>query len=119
MLPLPIEYIASVCEIKTLANELVATGTIQEITPEYIEVSDKTGFMSITPYGIPVKMNVFNSKNGFRVLAGKVYTSNPKFLRIVDVITLLDCERRHFFRVEVNMIAQILALKRKLQLFEI
>lgn len=113
MLPLPTEYIASVCEIKTLANELVATGTIQKITPDYIEVSDRTGFMPIAPYGIPVKMNVFNSKSGFRVLAGKVYTSNLKSIRIVDVITLLDCERRHFFRVEVHMIAQILLLKKK------
>ncbi len=111
MLPLPTEYIASVCEIKTLENELVATGTIQNITQEYIEVSDKTGFMPIAPYGIPVKMNVFNSKNGFRVLAGKVYTSTLKSIRIVDVITLLDCERRHFFRVEVHMIAQVYLLK--------
>lgn len=113
MLPLPTSYLASVCEIKSLDNELIATGTIQKITQEYVEVSDKTGFMPIAPYGIPVKINVFNSKNGFRVLAGKVYTSSLRSIRIVEVITLLDCERRHFFRVKVNMHTQVRLLKER------
>lgn len=114
MLPLPTEYIASVCEIKTLSNELVATGTIRKITEEYIEVSDKTGLMPIAPYGTEVKINVFNSKSGFRVLAGKVYTSSLKSIRIMEVVGLLDFERRHFFRVDVNMPAQVV-LKKKMQ----
>lgn len=114
MQPLPTSYLASVCEIKSLDNELIATGTIQKITQEYVEVSDKTGFMPIAPYGIPVKINVFNSKNGFRVLAGKVYTSSLRSIRIVDVITLLDCERRHFFRVKVNMHTKVRLLKKVL-----
>ncbi|WP_180951017.1 flagellar brake protein [Marasmitruncus massiliensis] len=113
MLPLPTEYISSVCEIKTLSNELVATGTIRKITEEYIEVSDKTGLMPIAAYGTEVKMNVFNSKSGFRVLAGKVYTSSLKSIRIMEVVSLLDLERRHFFRVEVNMSAYVVLLKKK------
>ncbi len=112
MLPLPTEYISSVCEIKTLSNELVATGTIRKITEEYIEVSDKTGLMPIAAYGTEVKMNVFNSKSGFRVLAGKVYTSSLKSIRIMEVVSLLDLERRHFFRVEVNMSAYVVLLKK-------
>lgn len=115
MLPLPTEYISSVCEIKTLSNELVATGTIRKITEEYIEVSDKTGLMPIAAYGTEVKMNVFNSKSGFRVLAGKVYTSSLKSIRIMEVVSLLDLERRHFFRVEVNMSAYVILLKKKNQ----
>lgn len=113
MLPLPTEYISSVCEIKTLSNELVATGTIRKITEEYIEVSDKTGLMPIAAYGTEVKINVFNSKSGFRVLAGKIYTSSLKSIRIMEIVSLLDLERRHFFRVDVNMSANVVPLKKK------
>lgn len=107
MLPLPMEYVSSVCEIKTLENELVATGTIAKITPESIEISDKTGLMPMAAFGTTVKINVFSAKEGFRVLAGRVYTSSLRFISIVDITSLLDYERRHFFRVEINTTAQL------------
>ena len=45
MLPIPQEYKSSICEIKTLENELIAAGIIREITDEYIEITAKSGTM--------------------------------------------------------------------------
>lgn len=103
MLPLPENYNHSICEIKTLENDLVATGVISAITDEHIQIKDKSGDMSIVNYGEMVKINVFNFRLGFRVLVGKVYLSTKEFIRVVEITSLLDYERRNFFRVETNL----------------
>ncbi|MEA5010175.1 MAG: PilZ domain-containing protein [Angelakisella sp.] len=105
MLPIPQEYKSSICEIKTLENELIAAGIIREITDEYIEITAKSGTMDIVRYGTPLKINVFNHKQGIRVLRGNAYISSVDFIRVVDVVTVLDHERRNFFRVSTNMSA--------------
>lgn len=104
---LPAEYINSICEVKTMSNDLFATGVISEITAEYIAIEDKSGSMTAARYGTELKVNVYNSRMGFRVLVGKVFISNDQFIRLVEVISLLDYERRHFFRVETNIRAHI------------
>lgn len=109
---IPAEYISSICEVKTIDNVLIATGMVDEITDEYIEVAVKSGKMSTIRFGEEVKINLFNSKHGFRVLAGKVYTSSLQFIRIVEVISILDYERRHFFRVDIDMKSNICIKKR-------
>lgn len=103
MLPIPLEYISSVCEVKTLENDLVCTGTINDVTDDYIEITDRTGKMPGVMYGLEVKVNIYNSKQGFRVVVGTVYTSSDQFIRLVDISNILDYERRHFFRVETKM----------------
>lgn len=104
---IPAEYVSSICEVKTMDNVLVATGMIDEIAEDYMEISVKSGKMVGTSFGAEVKINIFNSKMGFRVLAGKVYTSSRDFIRVVEVISILDYERRHFFRVDMDLRAQI------------
>lgn len=103
--PLPIseEYLSSVCEVKTISNELVATGAITEITPDYIQISDRGSTMLALRFGSTVKINIFNSRLGFRVLEGKVYLSTQQFLRVVELNSLLDREQRSSFRVRTNI----------------
>lgn len=108
MQPIPIEYLNSICEIKTMQNDLIATGTIREITEEYLEIADKFNMMQIVRYGTSVKVTVFNSKAGFRVLAGTVYTSSTEFVRLCEVVSLLEYERRYFFRVDTNISAYMM-----------
>ncbi|MEM1485286.1 PilZ domain-containing protein [Oscillospiraceae bacterium PP1C4] len=103
MISIPLEYKDSICEIKTMENELIATGIIREITPDYIEIVDKFNNLSLVRYATQLKITIFNSKVGFRVIVGRVYTSTTEFLRIVDIINLLDYERRSFFRVETKL----------------
>lgn len=100
-------HLSSVCEIKTLENELIATGILENITDEYIEVVPKSGSLPLTEFGKQVKLNIYNSKAGFRALVGTVFTSSLKFIRIVDVETLTEHERRNFFRVDTSIRAQL------------
>ncbi|MCI8443479.1 MAG: PilZ domain-containing protein [Provencibacterium sp.] len=102
-LPLPGEYLSSVCEVKTVKNELVATGTITEITPEYIQIADRGNTMVGLRFGSVVKVNIFNSRLGYRVLEGKVYLSTQQFLRLVELNILLDREQRGAFRVRTSI----------------
>ncbi len=108
MFPIPLEYESSICEIKTKDNELISTGVIRRITPEYIEIADKFSTMSLIRYATEVKTNIFNSKLGFRVIVGKVYTSSTEFVRLTEVRSVLDYERRNFFRLELNLDAKMI-----------
>lgn len=100
---LPVEYRGSICEVKTLDNNLFATGVISGIAEDYIEIEDRSNAMSVAHFGTEMKVNVYNHRQGFRVLVGKVYISTSKFIRIIEVINLLDYERRHFFRVDTDI----------------
>lgn len=102
-LPIPIEYEGSVCEIKTMENELVATGTINVISEKYIIMRSKHKDFPLVDYGNLIKVNVFNTRQGFRVMVGNVYTSTSAELSIVSIVSLVDHERRNFFRVDLEM----------------
>ena len=102
-LPIPEEYTGSLCEIKTKENSLISTGRIKEISEKYIKIANKDKDMQIVDYGTLIKINVFNTKLGFRVLVGNVYTSSRSELSIVSIISLVECERRNFFRVDMSM----------------
>lgn len=100
------EYESSVCEIKTMENALIATGRLKEIAPKYIKIANKNKDLMIVDYGTLIKINVFNAKLGFRVLVGNVYTSTKGEISIVSVVSLVDHERRNFFRVDMNQEAK-------------
>ena len=40
-LPMPKDYEGSVCEIKTMENELIAIGKIKEISQKYIKINNE------------------------------------------------------------------------------
>lgn len=101
-LPIPAEYTGSLCEIKTMENALVATGRIKEIAPKYIKIANRNKDLQIVDYGTLLKINVFNTQQGFRVIVGNVYTSSKVELSIVSIVSLVDTERRNFFRVDMN-----------------
>lgn len=103
----PDEYVGSVCELKSMENELVATGVVGEITEDYIRFDAKANPIPLQRYGTVLKANVFNSKAGFRVLVGKVYAASTRFLKLIEVTSLLDYERRNFFRIEADQPAWI------------
>lgn len=113
MYQLPIEYKSSVCEIKTLQNELLSTGIISAIDPEYLEISGRTGIMPLLKFRDEIKLSIFNHKYGFRVLNALVYISNRKFMRVFDTQSILDYERRNFFRVDTHINAEILLFRGK------
>lgn len=98
------EYKNSVCEIKSMRNDLLTTGRIYSINEDEIEfVHPEDDKMPLLPYNTPVKIGVFNSKHGFRMLAGTVFISTDLFLRVSNLKTLQDFERRGFFRTAVKL----------------
>lgn len=97
-------YKNSICEIKSMRNELLTTGRIYTITDDTVEfVHPEEDKMPLLPYNMAVKIGVFNAKLGFRMLMGAVYISTDVFLRVTNVTTLQDFERRGFFRIPVRM----------------
>lgn len=102
------DYEGSICEVKTLKNEFLLAGHITRISEEGIEISDPSGPLPIYAYKTPVKVSVFNSHLGFRMLAGQIYMSNREMIRVVNALDFLDYEKRRFFRVDTDASAFLL-----------
>lgn len=108
-LPIPIEYKSSLCEIRSKKNEILSKGILYEIDEEYIKIKAKNGdYLKLFNTNQPVKINIYN-KMGFAVLVGFVLTSTEEETKIVDVVRIVDHERRNHFRVEVRLPARISA----------
>ena len=116
-LPMPKDYEGSVCEIKTMENELIAIGKIKEISQKYIKINNEKKELQIVDYGTSIKVNVFNGKNGFRVLVGNVYTSTKSDMSVDNVINLVDKERRNFFRVDMEISAKVVFKKTAMDMY--
>lgn len=108
-LPIPLEYKTSLCEIRSKRNEILSKGVISEIDEEYVKISAKNGdYLKLLNVNQPIKVNVYN-KMGFTVLVGFVLTSTEEEMKVVDVVRIVDHERRNHFRVEVGMFAKLSA----------
>ena len=71
---IPAGYEGSVCEIKTTENTFITTGRISSVSEDKIKLHIKSKAFRSVPFGFRVKINIVNSKLGFRVIEGKVYT---------------------------------------------
>ena len=106
------DYEGCVCEIKTMQNDLLATGVVNLIEEDGIEVIGIDGEkLPLLHYNLPVKFTIFNNEKGFLMLAGTVYISSDWLLRIADPEELQSFERRMFFRINVDTTAQMRPIK--------
>lgn len=101
MLPISKSYIGSLCEIKTINNNLLTSGYIEVINDEYIEIRFREDIKMLIQADILVKVSIINEKLGFKVIVGKVYVGTNDFVRIIEVVTLMDFEKREFFRINI------------------
>lgn len=106
MLPIPEGYLQSPCEVKAMDNKPILTGYLGAIEKNGIQILNRLEPLPIVHCNTTVKISVFNSDLGFRVLVGKVYLSAPEFIRISDVQTEADYEKRNFFRIRVDIKAE-------------
>lgn len=107
MLPIPEDYLRSPCEVKAMDNKPILTGYLGWVGEDGIQIANKSDPLPVVHCNTTVKISVFNSDLGFRVLVGKVYLSSPEFIRISDVQTETDYEKRNFFRIKVDIKAEI------------
>ncbi|QAT50665.1 PilZ domain-containing protein [Caproiciproducens sp. NJN-50] len=103
MLPIPEDYLRSPCEVKAMDNKPILTGYLGWIGEDGIQIVNKAEPLPIVHCNTTVRISVFSTALGFRVLVGKVYLSSPEFIRISDVQSLADYEKRNFFRVRVDI----------------
>ncbi len=111
MLPIPQEYVGSMCEIKSMSNDHLSVGRVIKIDHDALEISaGADGFMQLLQYRYPVKLFVHNSTYEDRILVGLTYLSTDNFLRVEEVQNLVDFERRGAFRVNARVVGKLFAL---------
>lgn len=102
MLQLAKEYTGASCVIKTIKNDLLTMGVLQTIKGSYIDISNARNELPEMPYNMPVKIEIYNSQIGFKVILGKVYISSHKLARIIDICEATNDERREYFRINIS-----------------
>ena len=103
MLPVSSDYLGGNVEVRNVSSgALLTAGKIIKIDHEALELAaSRDGFMPLLQYRMPVKLYVTAPKASLErvVLFAVVYLSTENFLRVEDVKTLEDFERRGAFRV--------------------
>lgn len=111
MLPIPQEYIGSMCEVKSMENEFLSAGRIIKIDHDALEISaGSEGYMQLLKFKLPVKLFVYSSKLEDKILVGMVYLSTDNFLRVEEVGPLAAFERRGAFRVNSGVPAKLFTI---------
>lgn len=100
-------YEGSSCVIKTVKNDLITLGVLRRIGNSYIDIGVTRNELPLIPYNLPVKVEVYNTKLGFRVVGGNVYLSTREVTRIVQLVEVTDDEKREFFRISCRDTAVI------------
>lgn len=111
-LPIVKEYAESVCEVKTMNNTMIAIGKIKDVTEKYVRIYSNKNELRILSFGEELKVNIFNTKLGFKVIVGFVYTSTKGELSLINSSVIADKEKRKFFRVDMDIDAKIIFRKR-------
>ncbi len=115
MLPIPKEYLNSLCEVKSMGNFPILLGYVSDITDDGVKISRKDDRLPVIHCNSTVKANIYNRDLGFRVVIGKVYLSTEEFLRLSDVQNASEYEKRGFYRVKINLETQARLVPEKWQ----
>lgn len=95
-------YIGTMAEIKSIENEHLAVCTVINVEGSAIEfAAGDRDYIPLIEYRQPVKMILRLSGTTDLILIGVAYLSTNTFLRVEDVQTVSDFERRGAFRVNL------------------
>ena len=78
MVYLPDGYVGSSCVMKAKNNDLISMGVLHRIGKNFIDIGSSRNELPTVPYNLLVKVEIYNTQLGFRVLIGRVYLSSPK-----------------------------------------
>ncbi len=98
-----------ICEVKSTNNNLIATGTVRVLPEEehLLEVQDNGGHLPSLALDTKVKL-IVHIPQGIQVLAARVYISTEKFLRVRDLESYAEYEKRRFFRLAIDHSATLM-----------
>lgn len=110
---LPEQYLFSPCEVTTMDNDLLVVGGIVDIGEDYVQIGPtREDNLPLLRYNTTVKFAVRSVQAGIMILVGAVYISTDQMLKLVDVVSLQDFERRAFYRVPIDELhGKLLPLK--------
>lgn len=111
MLPISENYLRSPCEVRSMENAPILVGYISKFVEDGVEIASKENHLPLIHCNTTVKVSVMNSTLGFKILIGKVFLSTDGFLRIVDMQSAMDYEKRNFFRVKVSVETEAFPVK--------
>lgn len=98
------KYLDCVCEVRSLHNELLGVGVVDEGAPDELVLKGATGHhLPLIHYNTQVKISILSKASDFIILVGTVFTSTAQKMKMTGVTTLQQYERRNFFRVSVNV----------------
>ncbi len=106
MQPISQQYLRSSCEIRTLDDKRLTTGTLNDFDEKDIKIGKGTDFLPTIHCGTLVKIIIKPDNLDMLDLIGKVYLSSPEMLQITNVQDQNDFERRNFFRLRLNLHTQ-------------
>ncbi|MEG1972364.1 MAG: hypothetical protein RR315_04325, partial [Oscillospiraceae bacterium] len=97
------DYIGSVCTVKTMQNEILFKGKILKMAEGSLDIADaKDDPVPMFAFGVQVKLEIPGGNGKFKILTGKTYISNSKFLRIANPSTMSDIDQRLYIRMKVS-----------------
>lgn len=100
---IPVEYEGSLCEIKTTENTFITTARVSSVSPDKIKFQVKGKAFRSIRFGTRLKISIINSRIGFRVIEGKVFTYSFGTLTVTDIFNIVEQERRKSLRVDMNV----------------
>ena len=68
-------YVGSSCVIKAKNNDLISMGVLHRIGKNFIDVGSSRNELPGIPYNLLIKLEIYNTQLGFKVLMGRVYLS--------------------------------------------
>ena len=95
-------YVGSSCVIKAKNNDLITMGVMHRIGKNFIDIGSSRNELPSIPYNLLVKIEIYNTQIGFKVLIGRVYLSSPKLARVIDLNEATNDERREYFRISTR-----------------
>ena len=95
------------CELKKMNNAPILFGKIDRVSGDRMEVAGVKELLPQVACGQRVKILIYDETGGFEVLVGRVDDWEPKCLALREVVSIVEYERQHFFRVGVDLPARI------------
>ncbi|MEG2429520.1 MAG: PilZ domain-containing protein, partial [Oscillospiraceae bacterium] len=69
---------------------------------DYVELTFRNDTTLLLQPNRLIKVSIMNEKIGFKVIVGKVYVGSDKFIRLIEIVTLMDFEKRDYFRITID-----------------
>lgn len=100
-------YLDAICELKTFDNRILATTKISDINFDYLEVKFLPREYAALDPNTVIKLAITNVHSGYKILVGKVYVGTNELLKLVEVVTLEEFEKRNYYRVGISQATEM------------